>query len=210
VKGDARFERQSSSVGRFDWSRYVQLAFAGFLFLHLACQAYRAWTDGLIPQAGIEGEPWAVAIVLFIVWLPFMAYAARELSRRRSPVALGTQGNERALRVVEPVALAGVMLFALVHGAQLAWPLLAGHWLAADVRPELIASLSATWRGVPGAGIAYLSAVGAGAFYATRQALKAFPGATPTGSRAIVLLGVLGYLLGSYAVIRCASGTLLR
>jgi len=210
VKGDARFERQSSSVGRFDWSRYAQLSFAGFLFLHLTCQAYRAWTDRLIPEAGIEGEPWAVAIVLLVVWLPFMAYGARELCRRPPPVVPGNRVNERALQVVEPVALAGVMLFALVHGAELAWPLLAGHSLAADVRTELIATLSGTWRGVPAAGVAYLSAVGAGSFYATRQALKAFPGATPTGSRAIVLLGVLGYLLGSYAVIRCASGTLLR
>jgi hypothetical protein len=87
--------------------------------------------------------------------------------------------------------------------------LLDGSWVAADVRPELILSLSSTYRGVPLQAIAYLCAVGAGSFCAVRQALAAFPAAPRSVARAIVGLGILGYVLGSYAVIRCATGPIL-
>jgi hypothetical protein len=57
----------------------------------------------------------------------------------------------------------------------------------------------------------YLCGVGAAAFFAARQVLEALPGSAPRAlARASVALGVLAYLLGSYAVIRCASGVILQ
>ena len=107
------------------------------------------------------------------------------------------------------MALLVVLAFALLHGAELVWPLLSGRLLAEDVRPELVAILSSTHRGLPLKASAALCAVGAASFYALRQAQKAFPGARPALARSLVALGVSSYLFGSYAVIRCASGSLL-
>ena len=72
-----------------------------------------------------------------------------------------------------------------------------------------MADLSSTWRGLPLLGIVYLCAVGAAAFCAARLTLALLPAARPGLSRAVVGLAVLAYLLGSYAVIRCGSGSLL-
>jgi hypothetical protein len=234
AKGDARPERQSS-WSRFEPLRntrrggtpeggpspasaapdsagaraqnYCRLTFAGFVLLHLGCQAYRARTDGAIPEAGFEATPWLVAALLLGVWLPFAVFAGRELGRSRpSPPTLRA---ERALARMEPLALLVVLLFALAHGIQFAWPLLTGALTGSDLRPELIATLSGTQWGVPVQAAAYLCAVGASAFYAQRQVQKTRLATRPALARSTIALGVLSYLLGSYAVIRCASGTIL-
>ncbi len=186
------------------------------MLLHLACQAYRAHSAGALPEAGPESAPWFVAVVLLAVWLPFFVFATRELflpSAQRGeaepePEPAQTRAQQRALARVEPAALVVVLLFALLHGTQLAWPLLVGRLLAGDVRPELIALLSTTHSGLPLQAMAALCAVGAASFYALRQLQKAFPDARPALARGLVASGVLSYLLGSYAVIRCASGSL--
>ena len=218
AKGDARPERQSSwpspesgpwSAFRVRSANYARLAFACFVLLHLACQAYRASTDGPIPQPGLELQPWFVSAVLLGVWLPFAVFVGRGLlnsSFRSNPSA---PGQERALAVIEPLALALVLLFVAVHVAGIAWPLLSGSLADQDVRPELIASVSATYRGVPLQAVVYLGAVGAASFYAVRQTLAVLPKARPRLARGVVALGVVAYLLGSYAVIRCASGAIL-
>lgn len=217
AKGDARTERQSSwpslpgsvrAARLARGARSVGLAFAGFVLLHLACQAYRAGTQGAIPAPGIEQQPGVVLAILLLVWLPFLVLARYELSRLPSR-SRAAHGQARALASVEALALLVVLLFVLVHGAHFAWPLLSGRMVAEDVRPELVALLSGTWRGLPMTAIGYLSAVGAASFYAARQALSAFPGARPALVRGLLALAVLAYLLGSYAVIRDASGTIL-
>jgi hypothetical protein len=185
---------------------YCRLTFAGFVLLHLGCQAYRARTDSAIPEAGFEATPWLVAALLLGVWLPFAVFAARELGRSR--LNLPPLGAERALSMVEPLALLVVLLFALAHGIQFAWPLLTGALNGSDLRSELIAALSGTHSGIPVQAAAYVCAVGASAFYAVRQVQKTWLATRPALARSTVALGVLSYLLGSYAVIRCASGTI--
>ena len=218
VKGDARSERQSSwlrtrigaEVGRC--RNYVRISFAGFVLLHSLVQAYRAASAGALPEPGLEAEPWLVALVLLLVWLPFLIFVGSErflpgTVAARQPAR--AQAQQRALDRIEPLALLIVLAFALLHTAQLAWPLLVGRLLAEDIRPELIATLSSTRSGLPLQAIAALAAVGAASFYAVRQLNRAFPDARPTAARGLVALGVASYLLGSYAVIRCASGSLL-
>jgi hypothetical protein len=102
-----------------------------------------------------------------------------------------------------------VLVFGWLHWLLLSWPLISDAFDESDVRAELVAGLSSTWHGLPLQGIAYLCAVGAGAFCAARLTLALLPAARPALSRAVVSLAVLGYLLGSYAVIRCGSGSLL-
>ena len=185
----------------------MRVGFAGFVLLHLSCQAYRAFSDSAIPSAGLEVQPWFVAALLLLVWLPFLVFAGRELKRVR--LAASASAEQRALAVVEPFALLVVLAFAVLHGVQVVWPLLSGTAAPEDVRPELIASISATRAGIPVQAIATLLSVGAASFYAVRQVLKALPEAPRSVRRGLVSLGVLGYALGSYAVIRLASGAIL-
>ena len=218
AKGDARPERQSSWLsllgvvqGRLDGVlRPLPLAFAGFVLVHFSVQAYRAFTDGALPEPGFERWPWLVGAEL-LLWLAFTAFGIRQL--KRSFLARGSlpaqDAQERALAVIEPLSLAIVLVFGGTHGAFLAWPLMTGSMDAADLRPELVATLSSTWRGLPVHGIAYLCAVGVTSFCAARLTLVALPVARPWLKRAVISLAVFVHLLGSYAVIRCGSGSLL-
>jgi hypothetical protein len=217
-KRDARPERQSSwrsslsaVRGRLAGSSSpLALGFAGFVLWHFSAQAYRASTDGALPESGFEQSPWFVGVLLLLFWLPFTVFGLRWLSRtfaRGWPPA--SAGQERALAVVESLSLAIVLMFGAVHGLLMAWPLVSGSFARADVRPELVAGLSSTWRGFPAQGVVYLCAVGAASFCAARSTLRALPPARPWLARAVVGLAVLAHLLGSYAVIRCGSGSLL-
>jgi len=188
----------------------LQLSFGGFVLLHFSGQAYRACTDAALPSAAFERSPWFVAGVSLLFWLPFTVFGVRKASLWMSRSRLkALEGQARALAIVEPVALAIVLSFGGVHGALMGWPLVSGALDDADLRAELVATLSSTWRGVPAQGIVYLTAVGAAAFCAARLTLALLPAKRPRLSRIVVSLAGLAYLLGSYAVIRCGSGSLL-
>jgi succinate dehydrogenase/fumarate reductase cytochrome b subunit len=217
VKGDARSEAPSSEAARVPQlqrllsgcDRYAGLGFAGFILLHCACEAFRAHSDGALPEAGFELTPALVVSVLLLVWLPFALFAWGEV-RRGLPDRTAVSDKARALAVLERITLALVLVFTALHVAQVVWPLLSRALTPGDVRLELVAQLSGTQHGVPFLAAGYLCGVGAAAFLGTRRGLWALgePGSR-TLSRATVALGVLAYVLGSYAVIRCASGVIL-
>jgi hypothetical protein len=218
VKVDARAERQSSWLSSSravrerleSLARPLQLSFAGFVLWHFSSQAYRAYSEGALPEAGFERAPWLVGGLLLLLWLPFTVFGVRKLSRALARGSLGAaQGQTRALAVIEPLGLAIVLSFGGLHGVLMAWPLLAGSLDGTDLRAELVADLSSTWRGLPVQGVVYLCAVGAAAFCAARLTLALLPAGRPRLPRVVVSLAVLAYLLGSYAVIRCGSGSLL-
>jgi hypothetical protein len=217
VKGDARPERQSSWLSSLrtarQWfagqARPLQLSFAGFVLWHFCVQAYRAGTAGALPEAGFERTPWFVGGLLVLLWLPFTALGVRKVCRSFAPGSLkALKGQARALAVVEPLGLAIVLAFGGLHGGLMAAPLLTGTLDASDLRAELVAGLSSTWRGFPLQGAVYLCAVGAAAFCAARLTLALLPAGRSWLTRAVLSLAVLSYLLGSYAVIRCGSGSL--
>jgi hypothetical protein len=217
VEGDARPERQSSSPSSLRSAllskvrRFARPAFAIFVLAHFAIQAFRAHADATRPEPGLELKPWVVTAVLVVVWLPFALLAGHELHRALSLARLPARNDRaRALAVAERLSLLVVVLFTVAHIAHTAWPLLGGSFADADLRPELILTLSTTSHGLPVQGIVYLCGVGASSFYAARQALTALSGAPRAITRTVVALGVLGYALGSYAVIRCASGQILH
>jgi len=215
---DARPERQSSWQGalrrarvRLDtWARPLQWGFAAFILCHFSGQAYRALTDGALPARGFERAPGFVAALLLLFWLPFTVFGVRQLKRFLARGSLNeVVGQERALSVIEPFALAIVLLFGSVHGVLMAGPLLSGALDGADLRAELVADLSSTWFGLPLSSSVYVCAVGAAAFCVARVTLRLLPAGRKMLSRLVVAVAVLCYLLGSYAVIRSASGSLL-
>ena len=184
-----------------------------FVVVHLACQAYRAATSGALPAPGLEVQPWFVASVLGVVWLPFALFAGRTLASSRSfdrKQQGALSASARALAVLDPLALGVTLLFTAVHGALVAWPLLSGALLDVDVQPELVAALSSTTHGVPLPAILYLCGMGVASFCASRQAHELLRASSPATTRIAVALGVFAYLLGSYAVIRYASGSLFQ
>jgi hypothetical protein len=188
----------------------LQLSFAGFVLLHFFGQAYRACSDAALPSAAFERSPWFVAGVSLLFWLPFTVFGVQKAILWASRGRLDAlKGQARALAVVEPVALSLVLSFGSVHGALMSWPLISGALDETDLRAELVAALSSTWRGLPVHGIVYLAAVGAAAFCAARFTLELLPAQRPRLSRVVVSLAALAYLLGSYAVIRTGSGSLL-
>jgi hypothetical protein len=210
VEGDARPARQSSSPSSAlaalsaKLRGGARLGLALFVLIHLAEQAIRA--DAARAEPGFELQPWFVALLLLLVWLPFTLFAADQLRSRLSGAQEPAAGDQaRALAAAEWLSGLVVVLFTALHVAHTAWPLLSGSRAPEDVRPELVLLLSSTSHGVPVQAGVYLCAVGAASFYATRQARAAL-GRVP--QRVLNGLGVLAYLLGSYAVIRCAGGQL--
>jgi hypothetical protein len=200
VKGDARSEAPSSEAGIFQrllsaCDRYAGLGFAGFVVVHFAYQAMRAHGDAAVPEAGLEAEPAIVAGLLLVIGLPFAVFAWRRLWRGIETRSAHVSEKARALAVLEYCTLCVVLAFLALHGSQIVWPLLSGAFDRNDVRPELIALLSSTTHGA-------------------RQTLRAEGAArvhTPTVARGRVIAGlfVVVWALGSYAVIRCASGVIL-
>jgi hypothetical protein len=215
VKGDARSQAPSSStLGMLRFfrgcDRSAGLGFAGFALLHLAEQALRAHDDGAVREAGFELQPLFVGSLLTLVCLPLTVFAWRALrSQALASDAFTLSEKARALAILERVSLLGVLLFSLVHVAHVAWPLLSGAQAPSDVRLELIAALSSTRHGVPLVAVGYVFGVGASAFFGARQLRWANTGRGRAWTRVSVALGVFAYLLGSYAVIRCASGPIL-
>ena len=212
TKGDARPEPQSSStrVGLRALSQsYAGLGFAGFVLFHFSCQTIRARTSTAVPEAGFELQPLSVALLL-LLWVPFLVFAWRELRYGRAAAGDPQRSErERALWLLERLSLVVVLLFATGHVTQVAVPILRGALAPPDVHPELVATLSSTQSGVPLLGVGYLCGVGGAAFYATRQALAACRQRPKAWARGVVALGVVAYLLGSYAVLRSATGELL-
>ncbi|HEX3773152.1 MAG TPA: hypothetical protein VHV51_01745 [Polyangiaceae bacterium] len=215
LKGDARVEVSSSDSARFSpgltlGGRFAALGFAGFVLLHVSCEAWRARFESVPPAAHVETAPISAVLALVLIWLPFLLFAAAEFRRARPSEPKLSGDREHALGVLERVALAVVCAFAFWHTAELTWPLVSGNIAAEDVRPELIALLSSTRFGVPLTAAGYVCGVGAASFVGTRLALRLLARRKSRAfSRALVALGVLAYLLGSYAVIRDASGVIL-
>ncbi len=185
---------------------FGRLAFAGFVFVHFAFQAFRATADAARPEPGLETQAWFVAALLLVIWLPFALFAGHELMGLLPTARAERAPQARALLFAERLALLVVVAFALWHTAQISWPLLSGSSGAADVRPGLVLSLSSTSHGVPLHAAAYVCGVAAASFYATRQVLAASRALSRPAARAVVALGVLAYVLGSFAVIRCSGG----
>ena len=210
VKGDAQSEAPSSRVASARalaaCARFGGRAFAAFLALHFGVEAARAATDGAIPRAGIEAEPLVAALVLLGIVLPFAFFVGRSFALADA----GPKKAERSLVVLERLTLLVTALFLLGHLAQFAYPLLNGSFRADDVRPELVAALSSTEYGLPLTAVGYALGVGAASFVATRAVLRELPETRRKARRVVVALGALAYLLGSFAVIRCATGPILQ
>jgi len=203
------------------WSGLVPLP--AFLFLHLCRELQLGFatdvSEVLRPAPGVG----ATLTAWLLVWLPLSVHAALGawflVNRRQlSPVPSG-DGDVPALprrlsRVSSALSLAFILYHARSYGLLV--------WLdqadASDAGFRLVAELSSTRFGVPLIGGAYLLGLLATVTHAglavhralLTEGLAATPARRRISARACATFGALSFCIGAAAVIRVATGVLLR
>jgi succinate dehydrogenase/fumarate reductase cytochrome b subunit len=202
------------------WSGLVPLP--AFLFLHLLRELQLAFhddvSDVLRPAPSTLGQltSW------LLVWLPLLVHAALGvfflLSRRRlSPPS--TAADVPALpRLVSRISAALALLFVAYHARSYSVSVWLGEADPRDAGFRLLAELSSTRFGVPLLGGAYLLGLLATVTHAglavhralVVEGLLATAARRRASARACAGFGALLFGVGAAAVIRVASGVLLR
>lgn len=193
---------------------------AGFLVLHLATQLsalggparYQRW-------ATLPASPVWLALELALVYVPLALHVGLGAWRVLHPDAAP---GERAGVPVEGRPLlraSGVILlvFLLVHVAELRLRLYTGELAASDYYDDLCARLSSTrWGGVPLTACGYLLGIAAAAHHAAQGLYQAALGLGLVGAsrasrlrRACVAFGLCCFGLGALIVIDLATGSVL-
>ena len=201
------------------WSGLVPLPL--FLLLHLTLELWRAFATDVSQVLRAERGLFVTLAVMVLVWLPLGVHAVlgvrRLLGGRDAPSAVGPDvpAMPRLLSRISGV-LSGV--FVLYHARTYALPVWLQEADARDAGFRLIAELSSSHFGVPLAGGAYLLGLLATATHAGLAVHRALltEGFLGTDARrrasasACAAFGALAFAGGAAAVIRVASGVLLR
>ncbi len=201
------------------WSGLVPLPV--FLVLHLGRELQLGFasdvSDVLRPAPGVA----ATVTAWLLVWLPLSVHAALGgwflvTGRRLSPVA---SGDVPALpRQVSRVSGALALTFIVYHARAYGLLVWLGEADARDAGFRLLAELSSTRWGVPLIGGAYLLGLLATVTHAglavhralLAEGLLMTPARRRASARACATFGVVAFWIGAAAVIRVATGVLLR
>ena len=200
------------------WSGIVPLP--AFLLLHLTCELSRAFASD--PSEVVRSPTSGVELVLsvLLVWSPLCVHVllGAWLTLGTRPRLAAPLDVPRLPRLMSLIAGGLSGAFLLYHA--LAFPV--AVWLGeADARDagfRLIGLLSSTRGGVPLSAAAYLFGVLATSTHAALgvhrglllEGLLRNPARRLASARLCAALGVLSFTLGAAAVIRVASGVLLR
>ena len=202
------------------WSGLVPLP--AFLVLHLAHELQLAFRDDVSDVLRPEPSTLGQLTSWLLVWLPLLIHGALGAffllsGRRLSPISVGT--NVPPLpRLVSRISGALALIFVAYHAREYSVSVWLGEADARDAGFRLLAELSSTWFGVPLLGGAYLLGLLATVTHASvgvHRALVA-QGLLTTGARrqasarACAGFGALLFIVGAAAVIRVATGVLLR
>jgi succinate dehydrogenase/fumarate reductase cytochrome b subunit len=202
------------------WSGLVPLP--AFLVLHLARELQLAFqndvSDVLRPTPSTLGQltSW------LLVWLPLLVHGALGgffLLSRRGLSPPSTAADVPALpRLVSRLSGAVALLFVTYHARSYSVPVWLGEADPRDVGFRLLAELSSTRFGVPLLGGAYLLGLLATVTHAglavhralVAEGLLATAARRRASARACAGFGALLFGVGAVAVIRVATGVLLR
>jgi succinate dehydrogenase/fumarate reductase cytochrome b subunit len=201
------------------WSGLVPLP--AFLLLHLGRELSLGFandvSDVLRPAPGIG----AVVTAWLLVWLPLSVHAALGawllVARRKLSQARG--GDVPGLsRQMSRVAGALALVFVLYHARSYGLLVWLGEADARDAGFRLTTELSSTRFGMPLIGGAYLVGLLATATHAGLAVHRALlaegllftPARRRASARACATFGVVSFWMGAAAVIRVATGVLLR
>lgn len=200
------------------WSGLVPLP--AFLLLHLCRELSQAFAGDVSDVLRRAPGAFEQLTSVLLVWLPLgLHVGAAALLVVRGRLPRGTTRDVPAMaRAVSRVAAALALVFVVYHAETFTWPVWLGRAAAADAGFRLIDELSGTSSGVPLRGGLYLLGLLA---TVTHAALGVHRGLLLEGvlttherrrrsARACAAAGALAFWLGAAAVIRVATGVLLR
>jgi len=200
------------------WSGLVPLP--AFLLLHLLRELRLAFandvSDVLRPAPGLL----ALATSWLLVWLPLLVHAGLAVFFLLSGRRLASLASDVPVlpRQVSRVTAVLALLFVLYHARTYAFSVWLGEADARDAGFRLLAELSSTKLGVPVLSGVYLLGLLATVAHTglslhralAREGLLATAARRQASARACAAFGVLLFTAGAAAVIRVASGVLLR
>lgn len=201
------------------WSGLLPLP--AFLLLHLGRELSLATAKDVADVVRGTPSAFSVATSALLVWLPLTVHAALGVwsltSRHPAPAPVEHEVGPPA-RLVSRLCSAVALLFVLYHARHYPLATLLGEADARDAGFRLIGELSGTRWGVPLRGAAYLLGLGATVSHAGLGVHRALlrlgildgEGRRKASARLCTVVAVLLFCVGVAAVIRVASGVLLR
>lgn len=201
------------------WSGLVPLP--AFLCIHLARELGLAFADDVSAVLRSPPTAFTLATSWLLVWLPLLIHGVLGVylllsGQKLPPPASGDV--PRLARVVSRASALVALAFVLFHGHSYALSVWLGQADARDAGFRLLAELASTQLGVPLLSGAYLIGLLATVAHAclgvhgglARTRLLETTDRRRRSARACAALGVLLFGIGAAAVIRVASGVLLR
>lgn len=201
------------------WSGLVPLP--AFLALHLAHELGWAFAADVSDVVRPTPTLFTQLTSLVLVWLPLGVHVALGCSRwwlGRAASAARKGDVPASARLVSRVASALSLAFVAYHARAYSLPVWLGDAAAEDVGFRLLEELSSATSGVPLRGGLYLLGLLVTVAHAgigvhrglLLEGLLSTPEKRRLSARACALGGALGFCFGAAAVIRVASGVLLR
>jgi succinate dehydrogenase/fumarate reductase cytochrome b subunit len=202
------------------WSGLVPLP--AFLFLHLARELRLAFQDDVSDLLRPAPSTFSQVTTWLLVWLPLLIHGTLGVffllsGRRISPPA--TDADVPALpRLVSRISGALALLFVAYHARSYSISVWLDEADARDAGFRLLAELSSARYGAPLLGGAYLLGLLATVTHAglavhralVAEGLLTTSARRQASARACAGMGVLLFVVGAAAVIRVATGVLLR
>lgn len=200
------------------WSGLVPLP--AFLLVHLGSELARAFPAD-VRDVLRHGPSLLTALACaLLVWAPLLLHSALAgwLLAKGRLLTLPSEVMPRLPQVVSRWSALAAAVFVLYHAQRYTFPVWLGDADARDAGFRLLAELSSTRFGVPLSGAAYLLgllATTAHAGIGVHRALLAegylqSAERRRLSARACTAFAVVGFCTGAAAVIRVASGVLLR
>lgn len=200
------------------WSGLIPLP--AFLVLHLLRELSLSFVSNVTDVERAAPSWFAQTSALLLVWLPLAVHVGLAIFRRvrrrppppvRVDVAALPQQVSRASSWLS-------LLFVLHHGGGFALPAWRGDVSATDAGFRLLAELSSTTGGVPLGGATYLLGLAVTAAHAglgvhrglLLEGLLSSTERRRRSARACAVVAAASFCVGAAAVIRVASGVLLR
>lgn len=200
------------------WSGLLPLP--AFLVLHLGRELSLSTATDVAELVRSAPSIFSVVTSALLVWLPLTVHAALGvwcLTSERATVALEREVLAPA-RLVSRLCSVVALLFVLFHARHYPLAALLGEADARDAGFRLVAELAGTRWGVPLRGAAYLLGLAATVAHAGLGVHRALlrlnildgEGRRQASARLCTVVAMLLFCIGVAAVIRVASGALLR
>jgi succinate dehydrogenase / fumarate reductase cytochrome b subunit len=195
---------------------------AGYLSLHLLTQLSALWgPNAHVRWGALPASPAWIGLEVALVYFPLLLHVGLGVRRLLQPAAAAGAAFEAAegplARQLMRASGGVLLIFLLIHVAELRLRVWTGALVPSDYYPRLCASLSATrWGGVPLSAFGHLLGVAAAAHHGARGLYQGVLGLGLVRAqradalrRWCIALGLGWFVLGALIVIDLATGSVL-